>query len=130
VDCLLKFFTQSFRPLFLGALFGLAKGNFPVFLCCYLAVLHHKPVSRKQFLYRLKHGSRGGDISKGQVFAQRLKIHAPGHNRIREDGLDFRGEQKPLWRDMEIQRLDSQTVSRHQESALPAVPDGKAVHAA
>src|SRR5579859_5763312 len=68
--------------------------------------------------------------SEGKEFSEGITIDFPSHGRIRDDGLQFRGEIKRLGCLAIIERFDADAIARQKEPPAPGIPDRKGKHPA
>ena len=85
-------------------------------------------MARRQFLDALKQRVWGGCRGKRQVQRQRGLIQAWLERRVLEQRFDLGGKEQHMGCRCEVQRLDTDPVSRQQQLSTTAVPEREGEH--
>ena len=78
-----------------------------------------------------ENGARLGHIAQCEVFLDSQRIHVAPQTPVRQNGLELGAEQQgAVIEKRVVQGFDAQSVTRHEEGLLLAVPQGEGEHAA
>src|SRR5262249_17949474 len=92
--------------------------------------IEEQAISRHQFVDAFKHRLVGREIAQGKEFREGATVEAGLESRKFKQGLDFRSKCKAIPELRVIERLDSQSVARAEQSFAAGIPDGKGEHSA
>ena len=94
------------------------------------AIVHHQQVPRLEFRNSIEHRLRSRHITQSQIGFQCVGINRPGYLRYLQQRFDFRSERQEPVALIEVERLDSQSISRNEQPFAAPIPNCEGEHAA
>src|ERR1051326_4795643 len=128
--------VKLFNPVVVGAAVPVRERNFPIPLDRHASIVHNREVSSRKLVHAAEDRAWRWNVVEREVELEGLRIDRARAVWMREERLQFGGEEDASPRLGEVERLFTQPVACKEKRAPTTVPDRerehpvKAVHAA